>query len=232
VNFDGFSAQEKTDYKQAIPFSSGPVNTLTAQEAYNQVMTHGGASLKRDAVDTRLVSDVQNGTGSIIDSQDDVGGWPELLSKEPQPDTDQDGMPDQWETENGLNPNDPEDRNDDANLDGYTNLEEYLNSITFDPGITFVETDNPLLKKYILSQNYPNPFNPETEITFNLAEAGQTLLSVYDTLGQQVEVLVNKRMVPGNYRVTFNAGELPSGIYYYRIQSGAFSQVKKMMLIK
>ena len=65
----------------------------------------------------------------LIDSQDEVGGWPVLKSTPPPKDSDQDGMPDAWEKARGLNPNNPEDRNGDANGDGYTNLEDYLNSL-------------------------------------------------------------------------------------------------------
>ena len=65
----------------------------------------------------------------MIDSQKEVGGWPKLASKPAPKDTDQDGMPDEWEAAHRLNPNDAADRNGDANGDGYTNLEEYLNSL-------------------------------------------------------------------------------------------------------
>jgi len=69
-------------------------------------------------------------TGKQIDSQEQVGGWPELKSLPSPKDSDGDGMPDSWEKQNRLNPNDPEDRNGDRNKDGFTNLEEYLNSLT------------------------------------------------------------------------------------------------------
>lgn len=129
VNFSGFSAAQIAAYKRPIPFSTGPMETLSAQEAYTTVMAHVGASLKRDSVDTRVIGDVQNGTGSFIDSPSEVGGWP-LLTALPAPlDTDQDGMPDVWENNNGLDPGDPADRNDDSRGNGYTNLEEYLNEL-------------------------------------------------------------------------------------------------------
>ena len=129
VTFSSFSSSEIAAYKRPIPYSTGRVETLTALEAYSTVMAHVGASLSRDPVDVRVIDDVQNGTGSIIDSPSDVGGWP-LLNALPAPlDTDQDGMPDSWENDNGLNPNDPSDRNDDNRGNGYTNLEEYLNEL-------------------------------------------------------------------------------------------------------
>lgn len=83
----------------------------------------------RDSVDTRIISDVQNGTGGLIDSQGEVGGWPTLEAGTPPPDKDHDGMPDTWETARGLDPNDSSDGNKDRNGDGYTNVEEYINGL-------------------------------------------------------------------------------------------------------
>jgi len=114
-----------------IPVES--VTTETAPEAYASVLAHAGASHVRDAVDTRLINDVINGTGAIIDDEQDVGGWPTLNSTTPPADTDRDGMPDDWELARGLNPNDPSDRNGDRLGDGYSNLEEYINGIPYGP---------------------------------------------------------------------------------------------------
>ena len=85
--------------------------------------------MRRDAVDERLIRDVKSRSGKLIDSQDEVGGWPELKTVAAPKDTDRDGMPDDWERKHGLNPRDPEDRNGDLDGDGYTNLEEYLNGL-------------------------------------------------------------------------------------------------------
>jgi hypothetical protein len=130
VTFSGsWTDGEKSAYKQSEPFSTGPMVTESAQEAYSRIMAEVGASFARDAVDTRVIHEVRNGTGAIIDSQSEVGGWPTLHALPAPTDTDQDGMPDDWETENGLDPNDPNDRNGDRDFDGYTNLEAYLNSL-------------------------------------------------------------------------------------------------------
>ncbi len=101
--------------------------TQSAQEAYEQVLARAGASLKRDAVDERVISNVREHKGRLIDSQDQVGGWPTLHTLPAPRDSDGDGMPDAWETAHGLNPNDPADGRQDRDHDGYTNLEEYLN---------------------------------------------------------------------------------------------------------
>ncbi len=83
-----------------------------------------------------------------------------------------------------------------------------------------------------LAQNYPNPFNPTTEISFALAKPGYTSLTVHNVLGQLVATLVDQDMRVGIYRVTLDATDLPSGIYFYQIKSGEFTQVKKMTLMK
>lgn len=103
--------------------------THTAQTAYKLVLAKAGASLVRDDVDKRFFRDVKNRTGALIDSQDEVGGWPELESSPAPTDTDRDGMPDMWEKARKLDPANPKDRNGDQDGDGYTNLEEYLNSL-------------------------------------------------------------------------------------------------------
>jgi pectate lyase len=114
----------------AAPFNAQPVKTATAQRAYEAVLRTVGASLpRRDAVDARIVGEVREHKGFIIDSQEQVGGWPALKSKVAPVDSDDDGMPDWWERRHGLNPHDPADGATDKNNDGYTNLEEYLNSI-------------------------------------------------------------------------------------------------------
>jgi hypothetical protein len=85
---------------------------------------------------------------------------------------------------------------------------------------------------YGLSQNYPNPFNPSTQIQYGLPTAGLTTMKVYNVLGQEVATLVNEIQAPGHYTVKFDASRLSSGVYFFRVQSGSFTAVKKMMLLK
>ena len=113
--------------------------THSAEEAYRLVLDHAGASRSRDAADERVVRGIRAGTHRRIDSQRDVGGWPELKSKPAPLDTDRDGMPDKWETEHGLDPRYPQDRNGDRDGDGYTNLEEYLDWLLTAPRQEAVE---------------------------------------------------------------------------------------------
>ncbi|MFO7526400.1 MAG: T9SS type A sorting domain-containing protein [Ignavibacteriaceae bacterium] len=85
---------------------------------------------------------------------------------------------------------------------------------------------------YAVSQNYPNPFNPSTKISYSIKEDGFVTLKVYDILGVEIATLVNEQKTAGSYEAEFNAAEFPSGIYIYKLQSGSFTDVKKMMLTK
>jgi pectate lyase len=109
------------------PINGIPVTIQAYQTAYQQILDNAGASLVRDVVDKRIVNDVKNKTGRIIDRPEDVGGYPNLSNGTPPQDSDHDGMPDSWETQQGLNPNNPADGSGDLDGDGYTNVEEYLN---------------------------------------------------------------------------------------------------------
>ncbi|HSP88015.1 MAG TPA: T9SS type A sorting domain-containing protein, partial [Ignavibacteriaceae bacterium] len=80
--------------------------------------------------------------------------------------------------------------------------------------------------------NYPNPFNPATTISFSLPKSGYVSLKVYNALAQEVATLVNGVKEAGNHRIDFNAVNLNSGIYFYKLETGDISQVKKMTLIK
>jgi hypothetical protein len=83
-----------------------------------------------------------------------------------------------------------------------------------------------------LQQNYPNPFNPLTTIQFHISKTSFTTLRVYDLLGHEVATLTNGQLTPGTYQVTFDASHLASGVYYYRLQTGLFSDMKKLVLLK
>jgi hypothetical protein len=97
-------------------------------------------------------------------------------------------------------------------------------------GITPVGTVTPT--EYALSQNYPNPFNPTTKINFAIPKSGMVSLKVYNILGKEVATLVNQNMTAGTYNYEFNASNLSSGIYFYKLDVNGFSQVKKMSLVK
>ncbi len=85
---------------------------------------------------------------------------------------------------------------------------------------------------YSLKQNYPNPFNPATTITYTLAEENKVSLKVFDILGNDVATLVNRIESGGSHSVSFVANNLPSGIYFYSLRAGSYSETKKMLLLK
>jgi hypothetical protein len=87
-------------------------------------------------------------------------------------------------------------------------------------------------EQFSLEQNYPNPFNPSTVISYNLPQASDVRLEVFNLLGQRVALLVNDRVQTGAHTVRFDAGNLSSGIYIYRLQAEGFTETRKMLLIK
>jgi hypothetical protein len=112
------------------PFATPVVHTFTATAAFQQVLRKAGAVLpKRDSVDERVTRHARTGRGAIIDSQKEVGGWPVYDSRPAPQDSDNDGMADLWEQQQGLNPSSAADGVMDRDGDGYTNLEEYLASL-------------------------------------------------------------------------------------------------------
>lgn len=140
IDFSPDGEANESTLRSFEPFVVAPVKTQSAADAFEQVLAHAGASKSRDAVDSRIVSEIRSGTArfgaswagggkGIIDSPSDVGGWPKLASSPAPRDSDDDGMPDEWEQSNGLNPHEDADGTLDLDGDGYTNVEEYLNSL-------------------------------------------------------------------------------------------------------
>jgi len=98
--------------------------------------------------------------------------------------------------------------------------------------ITGIDNQENLPDKFYLSQNYPNPFNPSTTIEYNIPKAGLVTLKIYDILGREVRTIVNKEKTAGSYKISFNASSFASGVYFYRLTSGGFTLIKKMVLLK
>ncbi len=101
----------------------------------------------------------------------------------------------------------------------------------------FVSVDEPVyqgndLNTFSLIQNYPNPFNPNTTIAYSIPIAGKVSLKIFDVLGNEIATLVNEEKTTGNYTVNFDASNLTSGVYFYRIQAGDYVETKKMILLK
>jgi hypothetical protein len=115
------------------PWPSMSINQQTAEKAYEAVLAKVGCSKPaRDAIDARIIEEVRNGTASMgengfVSNQEEAGGWIEMKTGPVPLDSDNDGMPDSWEKQYKLNPNDATDHTKDNDSDGYTNIEEYLN---------------------------------------------------------------------------------------------------------
>ena len=105
----------------------------------------------------------------------------------------------------------------------------YLDSL---PLVTSVKYQNILVEELKLEQNYPNPFNPTTTIKYTILESGLVTLKVYNLIGEEIASLINEEKGMGSYEVEFDALALPSGIYYYRLQSGDYIETKKMVLLR
>ncbi len=99
-------------------------------------------------------------------------------------------------------------------------------------GLTNVENKQLVPKQFNLEQNYPNPFNPSTVISFTVAKSEAVNISIFNIIGQKIATLINKEYTPGSYSVQFNAGNLPSGIYFYRLSTNDYVSIKKMILMK
>ncbi len=121
-----------------------------------------------------------------------------------------------------------------VNLNGFNTGDQWNfapNKMIVVRNLTAVKDEN-IVSSYSLDQNYPNPFNPSTKIGFNLPQADHVKLIIYNSIGVEVETLVNDFVRSGNHTITFNANNLASGIYYYRISTSKFSEIKKMVFLK
>ncbi len=99
-------------------------------------------------------------------------------------------------------------------------------------GITSVENKIEIPSHYILKQNYPNPFNPVTTINYQLPYSNYVTLKVYNILGEEIATLVNGEQKAGNHTIAFNASKISTGVYFYKLQAGSFTEIKKMVVVK
>jgi hypothetical protein len=105
-------------------------------------------------------------------------------------------------------------------------FDRFLAVVGIDP------VNNTIPEKFALGQNYPNPFNPSTKIDFSVPVNSQVTMKLYDVTGKEVAILLDKQMSTGNYNLSFNASSLPSGVYFYTLSAGSFTETKKMVLVK
>ncbi|UKM66127.1 T9SS type A sorting domain-containing protein [Flavobacteriaceae bacterium GSB9] len=204
----------------------GNVTTHSATEAYNKVLAFGGASLVRDAIDERIVNETENGTftyngsngsaNGIIDTQADVNGWPTYNSTTAPVDSDNDGMPDDWEDANGLDKNNASD-GASTSLDGaYTNVEVYLNSLVED--IISSQNEGALsVQDYVIDNSsvkiYPVPFKDAFNV--DLVAVGIIKhIAVFNMLGKQVFSVNKNEIVNNTAKVNLKRG---SGVYVLKV---------------
>ena len=127
---------------------------------------------------------------------------------------------------------------DNGNIYIAGNTKRFLNEdidmllVKYSSTVGIQQLSNEIPSEFELSQNYPNPFNPTTNIKLQIPKAGNVKLTVFDVTGREVAILVNENLSAGEYKVDFNATGLTSGVYFYRIESAGFIDVKKMILVK
>ncbi|WP_324670526.1 T9SS type A sorting domain-containing protein [Hymenobacter sp. GOD-10R] len=214
-------------FKQAAPTAGlAPITTQTAEDAYLAVLENAGATLpKRDVVDARIVNETRTGTATgsspggsdtyglnqgIIDTQEAVGGWPLYNNGTAPTDTDHDGMPDTWEVNNSLNPNDPTDRNNLSST-GYTMLETYLNSL-----VPTTVLANRSRAEQLSVKVYPNPTQKSLTVT-HPAFKGTTNITLYTFEGRRVTVVA---VQPGTTSTQLTLPTLAAGHYLVRLTNG------------
>jgi len=233
----------KSDIKSETEFESGGVTTHTAEEAYKKVIVYAGASLAQDSVDIRIQEETASGTvtftdggngssNGLIDTQDAVGGWPDLKTEQAPTDADNDGMADDWETANNLDPYSP----DDAQLksvDGeYPNIEVYINSLVTDIVSAQNQGGTPTAVNEIKwnekeSNNDIKLFVDNTTNQLNVSHIGEiTEVKIYSVTGQ---LLANQVFRESSIRM--NISGLKNGVYIVAVRD-ATNQVYSAKILK
>jgi len=235
VTFSGFNTAQIAAYKARsylVPMES--VTTTSPAQAKDQVLASAGASIpRRDTIDYRIVNDILLGTGHSIatTAEQPEGAWPVLYALPAPVDNDHDGMPNDWEWAHNLDPNNATDRNN-IGLEGYTQLEVYLNSLT---GEIVTHSDDvvaSLPRGFLLGQNYPNPFNSSTMTNYQLPIPSEVELGVYNLLGQKMITLVSEKQPAGTYKIKWHAKNLSSGTYLVRLEAEDYTETRKLILQK
>ncbi|MBN1309747.1 MAG: hypothetical protein JXA18_17635 [Chitinispirillaceae bacterium] len=226
------------EVRSTTPLFPISITPLSADEAYTDVLANVGATKpKQDAIDARIINEVRNGTykytGSkdglrgILDSQNDAGGYPTMAGGTAPADADHDGMPDAWETEHGLDPDNADDRNfTNHSIDGYTNLEMYLNGLAGDPvkwSTTPVRTAIPAA-----GQTMVRVVAGKLKIT--LKAAARVTVSRFDLSGKTVDVLHDGVLPAGGACITLN--KKASGVTFLKVKGVGIDFVHREIVVK
>lgn len=239
-NWDGIDPKPSTkavsEIKSNTEFTVSSVSTQTAEEAFVSVLAEVGASKVRDAVDKRITNEVENGLapvrgskgtskGGLIDSPSDVGGYPTYTYNvsEVLTDSDYDGMPDEWETANGLDPNDASDRNN-IGSSGYTRLEEYIYRLDLNTPVEEVMANE---EKFAV---YPNPATDLATLKFNMIKSGEAKIDLFNLNGQLELTIAKEQFLGGKNEVRFNTDKIKSGVYLCKMTQDNSSSAIKMVV--
>jgi pectate lyase len=222
------------------PFPFAPVRTQSAQEAYASVLDSCGVFLRRDTVDKRIIYQARTATANtggtfgtntgIIDSPTQVGGWPTLNSTTAPTDTDHDGMPDYWETAQGLNPNDANDGKT-VGADGYTFLEKYLNSLIATRDTIISTNVSQLTKSEIKFGCHPNPVKGFAVISFSLPKSVMVNIRVCDVMGKEVSLVIKHHGKEGLNEIPLDLSGLKSGIYFCKLSVENQQFIERIVLL-
>lgn len=226
--------------KSNTEFAVPHVTTQSAVEAYELVLQYCGANLNRDETDARVINEIRNGLApdrasngttrlGLIDTQTDVGGWEDYTydASEVPVDTDSDGMPDDWETDNSLNPNDATDRNL-TNSEGYTNLEVYINGLVSSSIFVSNKPEAKVaIKNFIVYQENDNSC---ATVQFINTTNSNSELRIYDIMGKNV---FNKHVEGQNtsiQKLQINTSSFKRGIYFVNLTTKNSRQTQKFIL--
>ena len=112
------------------------------------------------------------------------------------------------------------------------NIDRILEYFFPESSTDLISENNYSLSEFQLYQNYPNPFNSTSIISYSIPKSSQVSIKIFNTLGEEIETLVNEEKAVGTYELTWNAANIPSEVYFYRLQAGDFVQTRKMILLK
>lgn len=231
-----------SDSHRAIrEFPHPSVTTLSAEGAYAYILENAGATLPhRDPIDKKVINDLKNGEGAIVNSRDHVLSWPSYNEGISVKDSDDDGMPDHWEKKYDLDSNDATDQNSDHDNDGYTNIEEYINntppnnqlSTPLNTHSYFAEQNEVNSLQFQLKQNFPNPFVDNTNLSFIIDKYSHVALKLVDFEGKEIETFIDDYLYEGEYEVVVELSNQNPGIYNFILISDGQKEGVKAILKK
>jgi len=217
-----FRVDYTPNFSSSMQFTPSGISTDSSDDILSIILGSSGAIVpSRDSVDLRVVLDVQNGTGAHISDPASVGGYPTIASGTYPNDTDNDGMPDSWETARSLNPNDSSDAFTDRNGDGYVNLEEYINEFftgSPEPTTPIVPTFNPDTGEYNLPQNVQLTLDSGADNTYYTTDGSEPDNTDTEYIGGTIGISGGDGIMVALKAVSYNEvgrGSVGSALYTF-----------------